>query len=158
MGFARVAAGQREGHTAVILEPEQGGFWFVEKNIGQRPDGSQVAAFRQSESPLEFYMRSTRERPFEYESIRVPRSAAERALNYAQERVNQNQLTEPFDATCANCSHFAGDVLAQAGFRGMGNGRASGLFSDFTNFIAATNMSYSAPFWARLPPTSTQKK
>jgi RHS repeat-associated protein len=158
LGFARVAAGQREGHTAVILENERGGFWFAEKNIGQQPDGSQVASFRTSESPLEIYMRRPTPRPFEYESIRVPRSAAERAMNYAQERVNQNNLTEPFDATCANCSHFAGDVLAQAGFRGMGNGRASGLFSDFTNFNAATIMSYAAPFWARIPPVSTQKK
>lgn len=157
LGFARTLAGGPEGHTSVIIEREGGGFWFVEKNIGRQPD---LAGFRPAESPLEFYMQRTRQRPFEYDSMRVARSSNKEAMNYAQDRVNISELNpEPFDARCANCSHFAADVLAKAGFRGMGkNGKASGLFSDFTNFNTAKSMSYSAPFWVKLPAAPTLSK
>jgi hypothetical protein len=87
----------------------------------------------------------------------VPRESAVEAMNYAQERISQTPL-EPFDQNCANCSNFVADVLARAGFRGMGNGRASGLFNDFTNLSSATRSAYGAPFWARLPELSTPPK
>jgi hypothetical protein len=78
--------------------------------------------------------------------------------SYARDRVSESGGPKPFDFQCQNCSHFAGDVLARAGFRGMGNGRASGLWSDFTNFGRATTSSYSAPFWLRLPPPPALSK
>jgi hypothetical protein len=150
--------------VAVIVEREQGGFWFAEKNAAPapgRPPGSRVkvADFNTADElpPIWNANRRIGPLPFEYEAIRVPRASAARAMDYGQSRLSMN-LVEPFDANCANCSHFAGDVLAQGGFRGMGNGRAVGLYNDFTNFVSATNMSYSAPFWARQPDQSTPAK
>lgn len=149
LGFSRVAPGQTEGHTAVILEKEGGGFWFVEKNAAELPDGRLVAHFREAPNPLDFYMRRTMERPFEYETVKIPKGSVEEAMNYGKNRLKQH-LNEPFDRDCQNCSHFAADMLGKAGFKGMGNGRASGLFSDFTNFGTGTNMTYASPFWSKL--------
>lgn len=164
LGFARDTPQADTGHVAVIVEREQGGFWFAEKNAAPapgRPPGSRakVADFSTADDlpPAWNANRRIGPLPFEYQSIRVPRAAAARAMDHGQSRLSMN-LVEPFDANCANCSHFAGDVLAQGGFRGMGNGRAGGLYNDFTNFVAATNMSYSAPFWVRLPEQSAPAK
>ncbi len=149
LGFSRAGAGP-EGHAAVIVERPEGGFWFVEKNAAREPNGALVANFREAPEPLPFYERRTSRRPFEYDSVRVPKLSAADAMNYARNRTTTDPR-EPFDFNCANCSHFAGDVLAKGGFRGMGNGRASGLWSDFTNFNVAKRMAPMAPFWTRVP-------
>jgi RHS repeat-associated protein len=164
LGMARDTPQANQGHVSVIVEREAGGFWFAEKNAQPapgRPPGSRakVADFNTAEEPPPIWTANRRigPLPFEYESINVMRSSAARALEYGQRRVQTTPL-EPFDANSANCSHFAGDVLAQGGFRGMGNGRAVGLYNDFTNFVAARNMTYSTPFWVRLPEQPTISK
>jgi len=145
----RVGLGFTGGHTAVIIENESGGLWFVEKN-GRRDASGLWARFGEADTPPANY--DGRPVPFEYESLRVPESSAEEAMSYARDRLAADaQTPEPFDFRCANCSHFAGDVLGRGGFRGMGNGRATGLWSDFTNFGLARDMTYSTPFWAKPP-------
>ena len=42
-------------------------------------------------------------------------------------------------------------MLAQGGFKGMGNGKALGLWNDFTNFNKSTSTSYGAPWFAKPP-------
>ncbi len=71
-------------------------------------------------------------------------------MSYAKGRMPGTGV-EQFDFGCANCSHYAGDVLAQGGFKGMGNGKALGLWNDFTNFSKSTSVSYSAPWFAKPP-------
>lgn len=154
VGFAKAVDGP-EGHVAVILEDANGGFWFAEKNamrgpVVDTPNGPKrtlLAAFNEAETPPDIYMPG---RPFEYSSLRIPRASVEQAAAYAKGRLPGTGV-EPFDFKCANCSHFAGDVLAQGGFKGMGNGRALGLWNDFTNFNNATSMSYAAPWFAKPP-------
>ena len=153
LGFARAPDGP-EGHVAVIIEKEGGGFWFVEKNAMRMPPdpvtgqrGPLAAAFNEADTPPAEYFGG---RPFEYDSIRIPRGMADQAADYARGRL-PGTGSEPFDFRCANCSHFAGDLLGQGGFRGMGNGRASGLWNDFTSFNKGVGMSYAAPFWAKPP-------
>ena len=102
-------------------------------------------------------------RPFEYNTIRIPRASLDQAMSYAKGRL-PGTGAEPFDFTCANCSHFAGDVLAQGGFKGMGNGRALGLWNDFTNFSTAKGMAYTSPslakppFWMQTPQQAPNGK
>lgn len=152
LGFAPFRGGP-EGHTAIIIEKEGGGFWFAEKNWGN--DEGTIAGFNELQEPPKHYF--SERRPFEFESMKVSRSANKEAMSYAKDRMFWH-LIEPFDRDCMNCSHFAADVLGKAGFKGMGNGKASGLYSDFTNFNRATNMSYASPFWARLLNGSTLSK
>jgi RHS repeat-associated protein len=155
LGFSK-AQNSPEGHVAVILEKEGGGFWFVEKNAQRAPDRSLVALFNEADNPPDIYF-GLPERPFEYSSIRVPKSSVDQAMSYAKGRIPDTGL-EPFDFKSANCSHFAGDVLNAGGFKGMGNGRASGLYNDFTNFNAATKSTYASPFWAKAPVSSSPPK
>jgi RHS repeat-associated protein len=160
LGFAPERQGSPRGHTAVIVERPGGGFSFFEKNGQPVPGGGPrdiMADFTQLSEPPKFYPRRTGLVPFEYDWMRVPRESASEAMNYARERISQTPF-EKFDVGSANCANFAGDVLAKAGFRGMGPGNASGLFSDFTNFNSARAMSYSAPFWVPDPnPPSLSK-
>jgi RHS repeat-associated protein len=153
LGFAGFKARPPHGHSAVVVEGAEGQFSFFEKLAGGER-GARVAKFNVLENIPEsdlpnFYADDSFN--FNYEFIKVSKNASQRASGYAQSRTSTQHLIEPFDKNCANCSHFAADVLGEAGFKGLGNGRASGLFNDFTNFNIATNMSYAAPFWARLP-------
>ncbi len=154
LGFAKMQDGP-DGHVAVVFEKEGGGFWFAEKNAmpGPRimtPEGPKktyYAAFNEADELPSYYMPG---RPFEYNTIRIPRASLDQAMSYAKGRL-PGTGAEPFDFTCANCSHFAGDVLAQGGFKGMGNGRALGLWNDFTNFSTAKGMAYTSPSLAKQP-------
>jgi len=140
LGFSRGKPGGREGHVAVTLEGEGINTWFVEKNR---------ASFRSMLEPPKFYMKPTENwpgRPFEYDSIRIPRDSVARARAHAEERIAVD-LFEGFDSVCKNCSHFASDVLTEGGFRNFGTGRGSGLQSNFRNFGIAIDSAYSAPFY-----------
>jgi RHS repeat-associated protein len=156
VGFSKSVSGP-DGHVAVIFENEGGGFWFGEKNAmhGPRimtPEGPKktyFANFNQQEGLPPIYL-DMANRPFEYSTIRIPRASANQAMSYAKGRIPGTGV-EPFDFTCANCSHFVGDTLAQGGFKGMGNGKALGLWNDFTNFNNSSKMSYAAPWFAKPP-------
>ncbi|MBK5571157.1 DUF6531 domain-containing protein, partial [Ensifer sp. SSB1] len=154
VGFAKSIGGP-DGHVAIILEKDGGGFWFTEKN-GMRgptidtPNGPKrllFADFNEADGKPPYYMPG---RPFEYNTMRIPRASVDQAMSYAKGRMPGTGV-EQFDFGCANCSHYAGDVLAQGGFKGMGNGKALGLWNDFTNFSKSTSMSYSAPWFAKPP-------
>jgi RHS repeat-associated protein len=140
LGFSRGAPGGREGHVAVTFDGEGTGMPFIEKNGD---------SFRGLPELPEFYIRprpGRSGRPFEYDSIRIPRASTQRAQTYAGERSSISPF-EGFDQDSANCSHFGADVLNEAGFRNFGTGRGSGLWSNFRNFGIARDMAYSAPFF-----------
>lgn len=152
----RVGLGYTGGHTAVIIENEGGGLWFVEKN-GRRDASGLWARFGEADTPPSNY--DNRPVPFEYESRRVPESSGEKMMSYARDRLAADARSpEPFDFECANCSHFAGDVLGRGGFRGMGDGTATGLWSDFINFGRAQDMTHATPFWAKPPALPSPSK
>lgn len=165
VGFSKSVGGP-DGHVAVVFENDSG-FWFGEKNAmpGPKimtPDGPKktyFARFNQQEGLPSIYL-DMPNRPFDYSTIRIPRASAEQAMSYAKGRMPGTGV-EDFDFKCANCSHFVGDVLAEGGFKGMGNGRALGLWNDFTNFNNSSKMSYAGPwfakppFWMQAPETSS---
>lgn len=154
VGFAKMPDGP-DGHVAVIFEKEGGGFWFAEKNAKrgpiidtpQGPKKTYFADFNEAQGQPSMYAPG---RPFEYNTIRIPRASVDNAMSHAKGRLPGSGI-ESFDFKCANCSHFAADVLAQGGFKGMGNGRALGLWNDFTNFSKGTSMTYASPMWAKPP-------
>lgn len=140
LGFSKFNGGP-EGHVAVIIENEGKGTWFVEKNNG---------SFREAPSPLDYYMKPRPDRPgrpFEYDSLRIGSLRANKAQKYANNRITNNPY-EPFNQDNANCSHFAADVLNEAGFRDFGTGKASGVWNNLRNFITSRDTAYSAPFYA----------
>ncbi len=144
IGFSRgLPPGDAEGHVAVVLEDPESGFIFFEKNAQRAPDRSLIASFNQETGLPDIYVAAIRQgvRPFEYSYIRVSARNAARAMEYASDRTN-GTLPEPFDFDCANCSHFAADVLAEAGFRNFGNGRGSGVHNNFVNYSIARMMAY----------------
>ncbi len=145
IGFSRsVRPGQTaEGHAAAVVENPDSTFTFFEKNAMRLQDRSLVAAYKMEQGLPEFYGPDPRfgPRPFEYSVQRISSRNASRASEYANTRMRQNGV-EPFDFDCANCSHFAADVLGQAGFRNFGNGRGSGVYNNFVNFGIARSMSY----------------
>ncbi|MGF1481958.1 MAG: RHS repeat-associated core domain-containing protein [Cyanophyceae cyanobacterium] len=154
VGFSRSEPGAPEGHAAVVVENELGNPSFFEKNAQRLPDRSLAADFNTLEGVPEYYLpeRLGQTRPFEYSDIRVSRTAAESALQYARQRI-ETSPPEPFDFQCANCSHFVSDVLGAAGFRGLGTGRGSGVYGNFINFAISRAMSYAAPLLAPTPDT-----
>ncbi len=149
IGIAR-SQGSNEGHVAITTENSKGNFAFFERNASRTKDGSLVSNYRSLDTPPEVYdplnLGSFKKAPvFEYTKIRISTNKVNKASNYARQRMSENHLTEPFDFKCSNCSHFAADVLSEAGFRGFGTGRGSGVNNNFLNFDLARRIGWIGP-------------
>ena len=153
------AGDDRGGHVAIFAEGENGTFTLFEKNAQRTPDGRLVAAFNTEETLPTEYFNGRQLVPFQHETVRVPALVADEAVAYASSRMKTRPF-EPFDKKSANCSHFAADALAEAGFGQLNpTGSGRGLWTNFLDIRQpVTSMPYAAPFWAKLPPPSRLSK
>jgi RHS repeat-associated protein len=143
IGYARTR-GDTQGHSGVFIDEPQGPTLY-HKNGQRAPEGGLEASW-QLEQPLPSEYPGRQVVPWEYESIRVPRSLAEAMSSYARGRMSQR---EPFAFGTRSCGNFTSDVLGAGGFRGIASpDRSGGVFRNFTGLLDAINMTYASGFWA----------
>jgi len=101
-------------------------------------------------------------RPWQYESLEVPRSTAE-AMNTAARARQAGR--EPFVHYRRSCGNFTADILEAGGFRGMapvGEGGSPQVWSNWTAFVrdfnSARASTYSAGFWSGAHLTTPNRK
>ncbi len=159
LGVAYTGKPDKVGHVGILLEDAAGDLTLYEKN-GQRlaEDGPAVAKFNEESPPPETYFTGRSIVPFQNDMLTVPPEVADAAAAYALNRMAVSPL-EPFSYKTANCSHFGGDTLAAAGFGQLNPpGTAQGLYSGFQGLKPVGPMSFTAPFFAKLPPQSRLSK
>src|SRR5690606_11587765 len=137
IGIAR-SQGSNEGHVEITTENSKGNFAFFERNASRTKDGSLVSNYRSFDTPPEVSDPLHLGTPnyasvIRYLKIRIYTNKVNKASNHARQRISATHLPQLFDFKCFNCSHFAPDVLSEAGFRGFGPGRGSGVNIDFFN-------------------------
>lgn len=147
VGYA-APPGSTRGHAGVIID-DGSGFTLFHKN-GQRSEmpGWKLEASFEIENPLPSeYFNGRNLVPFEYESVRVPKSMAEMMSGYAKVRMGGR---EEFVFGTRSCGNFTSDVLAAGGIKNMQGEGAFGVSKNFSSFVDARNaasLAYGAGFW-----------
>lgn len=158
IGYAR-RPGDTAGHSGVVIDEGQGLTLFHKNAQRSTVPGWKLEASWSIDQPLPSeYLNNTGLVPFEYETVRVPKSVAELMSGYARSRMS---TPEQFAFGSKSCGNFTADVLQAGGLKNMAGDMSAGVRANFLTFLdarTAASLAYAAGFWTGAQQGVTNRK